>query len=104
MATATQNSYKKKIISDLLIMAFFTIVIVLISVSINMHEKFMVFAEKYESFQVDEIITSGVSCLLFGFIWFTYRRLQDLMQTNMTIKTNENRYLSLIPFKLSRSA
>lgn len=96
MATAIHNTYKKKIISDLLIIAFVTIVIVLISVSINMHEKFMIFADKYESLQVDEIITSGVSCLLFGFIWFTYRRLQDLMQTNMMIKNNENRYRSLI--------
>jgi diguanylate cyclase (GGDEF)-like protein/PAS domain S-box-containing protein len=96
VATAFLNSYKKKIISDLLIMAFFTIVIVLISVSINMHEKFIIFAEKYESLKVDEIITSGVSCLLLGFVWFTYRRLQDLIQTNMMIKNNENRYRSLI--------
>ncbi len=96
MATAFLNSYKKKIISDLLIMALFSIVIVLISVSINMHEKFIIFADKYDSFKIDEIITSGVSCLLIGFIWFTYRRLQDLIQTNMMIKNNENRYRSLI--------
>ena len=96
MATAIHNTYKKKIISDLLIMAFFSIVIVFISVSINMHEKFMIFADQYESLNVDEIITSGVSCLLFGFVWFTYRRLQDLIQTNMMIKNNENRYRSLI--------
>lgn len=96
MASAIQRSYKKKIISDLLIMALFTIVVVFISVSIDMHEQFMIFADKYDSFKIDEIITSGVSCLLFGLVWFTYRRLQDLIQTNMMIKSNENRYRSLI--------
>ena len=96
MATATQNTHKKKTFIDLLILTLITIVIVLISISIDIHEKLVNSVKTYESWEVDDIFTSGALCLLFGFIWFTWRRLQDSRQTNMMINNSENRYRSLI--------
>lgn len=96
MAAATNRIQHKKLIIDLLIMAAVTGVIVIISVLFDFHEKFVHFAAKNESWEFDDIFISGTFCLLFGLVWFVWRRFQDAIQINIMIQNNENKYRSLI--------
>jgi diguanylate cyclase (GGDEF)-like protein/PAS domain S-box-containing protein len=96
VTAATQNIHKKKIILDLLILTLATIVIVQISTSIDLHEKFINFTKTHDLWEADDILLSGAVCLLFGFIWFTWRRLQDSLQAKMIIQNSESRFRSLI--------
>ena len=96
MAAATNRIQHKKLIIDLLIMTAVTGVIVVISVLFDFHEKFVHFAANNESWEFDDIFISGTFCLLFGLVWFVWRRFQDAMQINIMIQNNENKYRSLI--------
>ena len=96
MAAATNRIQHKKLIIDLLIMTAVTSVIVVISVLFDFHEKFVHFAANNESWEFDDIFISGTFCLLFGLVWFVWRRFQDAMQINIMIQNNENKYRSLI--------
>jgi len=96
VAAATNRIQHKKLIIDLLIMTAVTGVIVVISVLFDFHEKFVHFAANNESWEFDDIFISGTFCLLFGLVWFVWRRFQDAMQINIMIQNNENKYRSLI--------
>ncbi len=96
MAITTENTNKKRIILDLLILTLVTSVIVQISSAIELHENFVHFAKTHESWEVNDMFISGTLCLLFGLVWFIWRRLQDLIKSNKAIQNSENRYRSLI--------
>ena len=96
MAAATNKIQHKKAIIELLTLISVSIVVVLISMSLDIHEKFMNFVMNHESWELDDIIISGAFCLLFSLIWFIWRRFHDAIQTNIIIQNNENKYSSLI--------
>jgi len=83
-------------ISDLFIMTLVVMVVVLISLSIDIHEKFMSFVADYESLELDDLIASGIVSLLIGLIWYSWRRVQETTQTAKVIKASENRFRSLV--------
>lgn len=83
-------------ISDLFIMTLVVMVVVLISLSIDVHERFMNFVADYESWQLDDLIASGIVSLLIGFIWYSWRRVQEATQAAKVIQDSENRFRSLV--------
>jgi len=75
VAAATNKIQHKKAIIELLTLISVSIVVVLISMSLDIHEKFMNFVINHESWELDDIIVSGAFCLLFSLIWSDPHRL-----------------------------
>ena len=96
MAVTTQNTYKKKLILDLLILTLVISSIFFVSVYIDVHVKFMDFMEGHEYWQFDDFLASGTLATLIGLVWFAWRRFQDSLQTNRMIHNSESRYRSLV--------
>jgi diguanylate cyclase (GGDEF)-like protein/PAS domain S-box-containing protein len=94
--TPNNKAQKSTSISDLFIMTLVVMVVVLIGLTINFHEKFMNFVADYESLPLDDLIAGGVVSLLIGLIWYSWRRVQEATETAKLIQDSENRFRSLV--------
>jgi len=91
-----QDITKREIIKDLFILTVVSIVIVLTSIFFDTYEQFINLIIAHENRELDEILISGGLSLLIGFIWFTWRRLQNSRKLNRMIRNSESKYSSLI--------
>jgi len=94
--TLNKKIQKSTSVSDLFIMTLMAIVFVLIRLTVDVHEKFMHFVADYESWGLDDLIASGIVSLLIGFIWYSWRRVQEATQTAKVMQDSENRFRSLV--------
>ncbi len=94
--TINNKAQKSTSISDLFIMTLVIMVVVMISMTIDVHEKFTNFVADYEAWELDNLISNGVVSLLIGLIWYSWRRVQETKQTAKVIKASENRFRSLV--------
>ena len=81
MHSQRRESYRKhpEAIKDLIIVLAISVVAFLISVQINMYEKFTTLSQRYEYLQLDELIVV-CAILAFAMIVFAVRRVHELKQ------------------------
>jgi diguanylate cyclase (GGDEF)-like protein/PAS domain S-box-containing protein len=90
------NILKTKLLSDLVKIILILSVIISISIYVDFHEKIVYFTQKYEAWELDEILFIGTFFTLACFLWYSRRRSKELEKSEKLIKVNEARYRSLV--------
>jgi len=82
--------------SDLLLAGLWISVVIFFSINMDLHERFLNFVKHHESWELDEIISSGAFAIAVSMAWYGWRRLRELKQSSKIIQHSESRFRSLV--------
>lgn len=70
---------------DLVIALISSLLALILAVTFDANERFIEWAEAYEHLEIDELPVAATA-LAIGFAWFSWRRWQDLLKIELTLK------------------